>query len=204
MYLTKIELSTANRTTWRALGDFQQLHRLVMGLFGTDRQTAHVLYRVREEQRQIALYLYSDRRILREKLLGFMTLSGERDLTGWTADMAQGQCWRFDLLASPCKKVPRQGQKNSQRRILRTMEERMQWMCRKAEQNGFRIRECRELEGSSRFGRHGAAQGGKMVLDSYHYQGILEITDEALFRSAVAQGIGPGKAYGLGMLLLSR
>ena len=43
-----------------------------------------------------------------------------------------------------------------------------------------------------------------MYLDQYHYQGTLQITDVEQFRKAVQGGIGPGKSYGLGMLLLSR
>ncbi len=42
-----------------------------------------------------------------------------------------------------------------------------------------------------------------MYLDQYHYQGTLQITDAVLFQNAVREGIGPGKSYGLGMLLLS-
>ena len=47
MYLTKIDLSIGNRGIQRALGDCQELHRIVMGLFEASRKDAGVLYRLR-------------------------------------------------------------------------------------------------------------------------------------------------------------
>ena len=131
-----------------------------------------------------------------------MRFSGERDLSHWLQNMRERQIWQFDLLASPCKKVAREGKSNSQRRVLRTVEERCGWLVRKGEQNGFQLISLQELEGSQRFGRHTEERGGRMYLDSYHYQGALRVTDAEQFREAVRNGVGPGKSYGLGMLLL--
>ena len=203
MLLTKIELSPQRREIQRALGDCQQLHRIVMGLFGSDRKSSGVLYRVREDSHTLAVYLYSNRPVNRERLLPGMRFSGERDMTLWLDAMQDGQVWRFDLLASPTKKVMQDGEKNSQRRILRTLEERCAWLARKGVQNGFHLLNCQELEGSQMIGRHSPSRGGRMYLDQYHYQGALQITDANQFRNAVREGIGPGKSYGLGMLLLS-
>ena len=44
----------------------------------------------------------------------------------------------------------------------------------------------------------------EMYLDQYHYQGVLQIIDAERFQLAVQRGIGPGKSYGLGMLMLSQ
>ena len=176
---------------------------MIMGLFESDRKSSGVIYRVREDRYALAIYLYSNRPVNRERLLPGMHFSGERDLTPWLNAMQEGQIWRFDLLASPTKKVAQKNGKNSQRRILRTLEERCTWLTRKGEQNGFRLLSCQELEGSQLTGRHVPARGGRMYLDQYHYQGTLQITDAVLFQNAVREGIGPGKSYGLGMLLLS-
>ena len=40
-------------------------------------------------------------------------------------------------------------------------------------------------------------------MDSWCYTGLLQIVDAEAFRKTLCQGIGPGKAYGLGMLVLS-
>lgn len=204
MYLTKIDLVLQQRGIHRALGDCQQLHQMIMGLFESDRKSAGVLYRVREDHHTAAIYLYSTRPVDRERLLEGMRFSGQRDLTAWLGTLRAGQVWRFDLLASPSKKVGQDGSKNSRRRILRTLGERCAWLERKGEQNGFRLLDCQELEGGQLIGRHGQERGGIMYLDRYHYQGALQITDEKQFQRAVQDGIGPGKSYGLGMLLLSQ
>lgn len=202
MYLTKIELDPGNRTVRSALGDCQKMHRLLNGLFTSPREEAKLLYRVRSSGHNCAVYLYSDSPVLREKLLPFMVLAGERDVSAWQSAMTEGQIVRFDLLTMPSRKVMQEGSKNSRRRVLRTMEERLAWLARKAAQNGFEILSVQELETSGFSGNHEADQGGRMNWDAYHYTGILEIRDAKAFQRALAGGLGPGKAYGLGMILL--
>ena len=174
MYLTKISLQPQAPHVRRALTDCQQMHRQVSGLFGTDRKKGDILYRLRTEQGSCALYLYSAMPVDRSRLLPGMNFAGERDLTDWLNDMVSGQVWGFDLLAVPAKKIPKEGHKNSQRRILRTEEERMAWLARKGEQYGFQILNAREQESVRKFGRH-SQPGGTMYFDAYHYNGILQI-----------------------------
>ena len=42
-----------------------------------------------------------------------------------------------------------------------------------------------------------------MEWKAWHYRGVLEILNADAFVNALADGIGPGKAYGLGMILLA-
>ena len=203
MYLTKISLQPQSPHIRRALADCQQMHRQVSGLFGVDRKTGGILYRLRTEQGSYALYLYSAIPVDRSRLLPGMCFSGERDLHDWLDHMTSGQVWGFDLLAVPAKKVPEEGRKHSQRRILRTEEERMAWLARKGDQYGFRLLDAQEQEYVRKFGRHSQPDGA-MYLDAYHYNGVLQIQEEAVFRTALTGGIGAGKAYGMGMLLLRK
>lgn len=202
MYLTKLELERTNRRIQTALADCQQLHRLVMGLFETDRKGSGVLYRLRMQDRALSLYVYSDVPVDQTHLLPGMQFSGERELSDWLLSMKAGQIRGFDLLAAPTKKVMTVPGRNSRRRTLRTQEERLAWLSRKGEQNGFQVISCQELESSQQKGHHGKDSGGWMYMTGYHYQGILRITEPEQFRQGVMGGIGSGKAYGLGMLLL--
>lgn len=203
MYLTKIDLELSNRTVCAALGDCQKMHRLLNGLFDSSRQDVQLLYRVRGRGRDCSVYLYSSCPIRPEKLLPFMTLEGQRDLSGWLDTMKPGRRLQFDLLTMPSKKEPQETGKNSRRRILKTEEERLAWMERKAAQNGFALVQMQELETVGFSGKHSQEQGGRMSWNAYHYTGILEIRDAEAFRKAMEQGIGPEKAYGLGMILLA-
>ena len=203
MVLTKIELDMSQRAARTAIGDCQEMHRLLNGLFDCPRGDAQLLYRVRSAGHSCAVYLYSSIPIEKAKLLPFMTLAGEKDVTAWAASMGEGTCVSFDILTSPTKKVPQALGKNSQRRVLRSPEERMAWLCRKASENGFGVLQVQELEPMAFFGTHRKNQGGKMFWNAFHYHGTLRITDAALFQKVLMTGLGPGKAYGLGMLLLS-
>jgi CRISPR-associated protein Cas6/Cse3/CasE subtype I-E len=118
--------------------------------------------------------------------------------------MEIGQLWSFDLIAAPTKKVALEGKKNSQRRILRLPQERQEWLERKAAQNGFSIIQAQEQEQLHVSGKHKADKGGVMYHDAYHYQGILQITDADAFRKALETGIGSGKSYGFGMMMVKR
>lgn len=202
MYLTKIEMPLVERAVRAALSDCQKMHRLVMGLFDTNRQEAGVLYRARTQNARVTLYIYSAVPVREACVLPWMDLVGQRDVSTWLKQMQTGQVRRFDLLAMPAKKVAAEGRKNSQRRILRTMEERVAWLERKGAQYGFRLLSVQEQEGIRLAGHHAEGSGGSMTWDAYHYNGVLVITEAEIFRRAVSDGIGPGKAYGLGMLLL--
>ena len=44
----------------------------------------------------------------------------------------------------------------------------------------------------------------RVTLGCCEYEGVLEVTDADLFRAALTEGIGRGKAYGLGLLTVMR
>ena len=184
MYLSKILFQLNDRDIQAALADCQKMHQLVTGFFGTDRKSSNILYRVRMEHNQNAIYLYSDLPIDAIRISPRMTK-------------------HFDLLALPTKKIPATGGKNSQRRVLKTPQERIEWMQRKAKQFGFQLLAVNELEHIRQTGKHSPESSGRMYFDGYHYQGILQVTDAVKFQDALRHGIGAGKAYGFGMLLLS-
>lgn len=202
MYLTRINLPLADRGVQRALGDCQQMHRLITGLFETSRADSGVLYRLNYGRGICSVYIYSSVPVVRERLLPNMELAGERDMTRWLDNLRDGQIWGFDMLTWPSKKIEVDGVKNSRRRVLRTEAERLAWLASKAEQNGFDLMNVRELESAQQLGCHDDEHGGRMYIDSYHYQGELRVANAARFRAALCGGIGPGKAYGLGMILL--
>lgn len=204
MVLSKIEMNLSEPAVRAALRDAQKMHRLAAGLFGLPRQEAALVYRVQVQGQRVNLYLYAGQPIDRSRVLPWMLLAGERELSGWLASMREEQLWSFDLLTMPFKKVPYGENRNSRRRVLRAQEERFAWLNRKAAQNGFMILDVQEFPGAKESALHPAERGGRLYLDFYRYSGTLQITNEELFKLALRHGIGPGKAYGLGMLLLKK
>lgn len=199
MYLIKVEMD--RREARHLLADCQQMHRTITGLFGTDRKTSQILYRINAAGNRLHIYLYAQ-----NPVTAFPERFDiqQRDITPWLDSMGTGQIWSFDLIAAPSKKVGAEGRKNSRRRILREPAERQAWLERKAEQSGFMILHAVEQEQIHVSGKHGAENGGAMYHDAYHYQGTLRITDAEAFRRALQTGIGSGKAYGFGMMMVKR
>ena len=203
MYLTKLELPLRSRKAVGAVTDCQKMHRLISDLFGVERRTEDILYRMRIVSGVVQIYLYSAEPP--RKIPEGISLIGQRNLSEWLAQIQPGQSWGFDLLTMPSKKVYQdERDQNSRRRVIRIPEERIQWLHRKAEQNGFEILQVQERDQSSAMGRHPLERGGAMYWDSYHYQGTLRVIDAARFCHALETGIGPGKAYGLGMMVLRK
>ena len=91
MYLTRIDMPLAHRGVQRALGDCQQMHRRIAGLFADSRAGAGVLYRLRYTRGSCSAYLYSAVPVKRDRLLPDMQLVGERDMTDWLNTLTEGR-----------------------------------------------------------------------------------------------------------------
>lgn len=78
----------------------------------------------------------------------------------------------------------------------------MAWLAKKGMQYGFEIESVSEVAPVKVQASHSKERGGSIHLNGYHYQGVLRITDKALFKEAVRSGVGPEKAYGFGMLMM--
>jgi len=143
----------------------------------------------------------------------------------------RGQRLRFRLRANPTKKVgslskvdrlagaqARDGHtKNGRRVALLREEEQVAWLLHKGEEGGFRIpgewmtgRDGRKMpnfrvvlvpEGWVQCGKEGHTDGRFFAV---RFEGILEVTDPAQLQKTVADGIGPAKGFGFGLLSLAR
>ena len=204
MYLTKIRLERSNPGYRASVRDAQRMHRLVTGLFNVARKDADILYRCYINGVYMDLYIYSGIKVDQERILPGMHLVGERNMSEWLNSLKSGDIYEYQILTSPFKKVAEEGAKNSRRRILRIQEDRIVWLQKKAEQNGFTVLSAVETPSERINAVHPDDKGGQLLSDVYCYTGALRINDADMFRNAVCHGIGPGKAYGLGMILLKR
>ena len=114
---------------------------------------------------------------------------------------SQNRVLHFSILAFPGKKIKSES-KNSKRVLLRGNEERMEWLKRQGDKNGFELIEAHETAEEQKVSA--SKTSGEFILSGVPFEGILRITDPALFKKGFAQGIGPEKAYGFGMLMLSK
>jgi CRISPR system Cascade subunit CasE len=126
----------------------------------------------------------------------------------------------FRLQANPTKRIGKSdaqakdkfkpsGNKTIRRRVeLRTDEERTDWLARQGERFGFQIANlkiepavrnvmsAKEEKISFRKNR----EKTEITYGSVVFEGVLQVTDADIFREALINGIGQGKAYGFGLL----
>ncbi len=140
--------------------------------------------------------------------------------------LKSGTVARFRLRANPTRKIDTKSDASGRRRHGRRVElatetEQLDWLARKAELSGFEViavevakdvpdvRSVREPQPRRALGiQHRATPGGgrsenRLVLAAVVFDGHLRITDPERFRMAIEKGVGPGKAYGFGLLSLA-
>jgi len=209
VYLSQLLLDRRNPSVIQSLRNCHDMHRTIMKAFpehGTDqaRKEFGVLYRVLFQNTSIWLYVLSEQKPDWPRIFqnGYIA-KGCKDISGVKNAFREGRSFLFDILLQPSKKLSRPDG-NSRRVTIGEPEEREQWLQRKARESGFRLEWYRE-EGKRKIsGYHSTDRGGPLHLDAIRYRGVLTIEDDEKFINAYRSGIGPGKAYGLGMLLLAK
>ena len=186
-----------------ALTDRQKMHRLLTGCFQNQRSNADILFCSRIKGLVVEVYLYSSIPVIRKCIPSGIRLAAERDVTFWLDSLKTGMHLSFQIETAPFKKVAEEGIKNSRRRAIVDPEERISWLERKAQQSGFVICTLLESKAERIVVNHSPDKGGRFFVDTFKYTGTLQITDGDSFQNTVKNGLGPGKAYGLGMLLLA-
>lgn len=108
----------------------------------------------------------------------------------------------FRLLARPTKRVA-VGPSRGKRRSLRTEEEQIQWLYRKATENGFRVDQVQPTD-VVWFDSKASRGGDNRKLRAVRFDGVLTVLDPQLLARAIAFGIGAQKGYGFGLLSVRR
>jgi len=210
MYLSRIEINQHRRETMQALSSPQVMHAAVEGSFPKSNEiTKRNLWRL--DRLHGSLYL--------------LLLSCEKpDFThiveqfGWPASeqkwetkeydeflgrIKTGQSWQFRLCANPVHSVKvAEGQRGKVYAHV-TTEQQKQWLLNRAEKNGFTLSENnfdiieRDIK---KFHRNGES----VTFSAVTFEGLLAITDQKMFSSALQKGIGREKAYGCGLLTLAK
>ncbi|EPG75125.1 CRISPR-associated protein Cas6/Cse3/CasE, subtype TIGR01907-like protein [Leptospira fainei serovar Hurstbridge str. BUT 6] len=85
-------------------------------------------------------------------------------------------------------------------------QEQLQWIAKRGSENGFEILNVIiESSGNSNAFKTKATERHKISkIHTVTFSGVLRITNPEKFKTAYTKGIGSGKAFGCGMLLLAR
>jgi CRISPR system Cascade subunit CasE len=120
----------------------------------------------------------------------------------FTLPVRAGQTVQFRLVANPTVKKKREGKKNGNRVPLVREERQVAWLQGKGEQHGFRLLHTAATSQAERKSWRKRGQP-PLTLHTVQFDGRLQITDAAKFKTAVQTGIGPAKAFGCGLLSLA-
>lgn len=110
--------------------------------------------------------------------------------------LAEGERWLFDLHARVSQKDRDSGRRRSWRRA--DPARRLRWLERRGGEHGFAVVAATVDVIRERVRKPKAG----FWLDRSEFSGIVEIVDPARTAAAMANGIGGGRAWGLGMLRL--
>lgn len=156
---------------------------------------------------------------------------GDEENPAWKSVAQSFQCLEagmvlvFRLRANPTRRIATGNAAEAERwrgkRVdLRREQDQLDWLRRKGEQSGFQLLHARastavpnvravpgqRLAGVRRSSSEEGEAGrvDRLTFGSVLFEGELVITDAPVFRRALEEGIGPGKAYGLGLLSVAR
>jgi CRISPR system Cascade subunit CasE len=227
MYLSRLLLDPRSRAVRRDLADCQELHRSIMSAFPQTQQPEEsarerfgVLHRLEVDRRgnRLILYVQSWEEPDWSRLVpGYLEENSNlenpacKPVEEKYRGLKTGAVFAFRLQANPTRKIDKKNQKDGPRwhgkRVeLRREEDQIAWLQRKGEQGGFELLGVRvqgQVKEQGRRQRRGSSDS-PLTLAAVVFEGHLRITDAGKFYDhSLARGIGPGKAYGLGLLSLA-
>lgn len=118
------------------------------------------------------------------------------------SNLPTNRVFQFRLRASPVRTIRSPMMHRGRRVPLLEVEEIRDWLARKGNAGGFRLLSPPSVQ-RERPVQDRKRSPGPLVLQSILFEGRLQVTDPVLIAETIRQGIGPGKAYGMGLLSLA-
>ena len=205
MYLSRVKINRNERESIKLLGSLQVMHAAVEGCFNKGDSTRK-LWRLDYLHHQPYVLILSQHA---PDFTHFVEQFGFRDDLGEIRDcrqvmeqLAEGQCYRFRFCGNPVHSIKESG-KDGRGRVVPhiTVAQQEEWFRKKSEAAGFMLKQFSIVQRDVRkFNR----QGKLVTLHTAVFEGVLQIKDAEVFKTAIASGIGRAKSYGCGLLTLAR
>jgi CRISPR system Cascade subunit CasE len=201
-FLTRLHL--------RRIPSAAQIHGMIESAFPGSRENRRLIWRVDPWGEDWHLWLVSPDKPDMTALVSALAVPGEendsRDYDPLLSRIQAGQVWRFRLCANPVHSV--NGDPNTGKRgrvhAHQTVQHQESWLKepQRLERLGFTPLDFAVTGDSWRyFKKHG--RGTPVALRAVTSDGVLRVDDAQKFRQTLVQGVGRGKAYGLGLLTIS-
>jgi CRISPR system Cascade subunit CasE len=232
-YLSRIRLNPLRTAAQRMLRNPQALHAAILGGISHQPVTERVLWRLEPTQYQMNLLVLTRSRPSWEHLIeqaGWPNADEPQQLIKpyepLLDQISRGREFAFRLKANPVQ-TTRKPEKPSERQRQhlaeqsrprgvrlghRTAAHQMDWLISRIHKWGFHLIAdntgipCLRLLGRERLAftkSSGNGDGHRVVLQTATFEGLVRVTDPDLARTSLLNGVGPGKAYGLGLITLA-
>ena len=206
MYLTRMEIDTRRRNTMKALVSPNLIHGAIEAAFPGER--TRKLWRIDQLGKHCYVLLLSDKEPnLQNAAEQFGVLDADKkwetkDYNKLLERIEDNTVWHFRLTANPTKCCKNE---NGGRGIVRahiTPFHQEKWLQERSEKNGFSLKADDFFVVESKWQRFykGAERKKPVTLLAVTYEGVLTVTNAEKFCETLVNGIGRGKAFGMGML----
>lgn len=209
MYLTRIPLNVERRDTVQALYSPNLLHGAVEASFPGERERR--LWRIDTLRGVTYLMILSaeqpDLAHLQQQF-GYPDQPGEsKDYEPLLAKVTEGSVWHFRLAANPTQSIAASdpGERGTVKAIT-VIAKQKGWLMEQADKHGFHLEVSSFDVVSTEWKRFqkGTAKGRPVTLLQAVFEGILVVTDTEQFTKTLVEGIGRGKAYGMGLMTVMK
>ena len=205
MYLSKLVLDPTSYRVQKDLGNPYQLHRTIMKAFPDNlkenNSNGRILFRINKNGNK----RYPS--VLIQSLLcpdwSYLINNGDYLLEDPVfkqfnyPNFTKGAKFWFRLFGNPTKKV------NGKRIGMYKEDEQYNWLQRKGKQGGFRLFHV-SINRKEEVRAKANKNSKKITLYGVQFEGVLQVVDSKKFETSMLNGIGSGKAFGLGFLTISK
>lgn len=204
MYLTRMELDTEKRNTMKAMISPNLFHGAVEAAFPGKR--TRKLWRIDKIRNHCYMLLLSDREPLLDQAVKQFGIKGSmwetKNYDSLLDHIEQGTKWQFRLTANPTRCVKNETGKRGVVRAHNTPYFQKKWLMDRCKKWGFSVAEEDFVIREARWQKFykGEIRNYPITILSVTFEGILTISDSEIFKKTLTEGVGRGKAYGMGLL----
>lgn len=206
MYLSRIKLDTSRTETMRGLASPSVFHGAIES---ADKERTRKLWRLDTLYGDQILLILSENKIDLTSVAEQFGYDGSFESKMYDVlleRITNGSRWHFRLKANPT--IQKYDEKKGRGKVLAhiTTEYQGEWLKNQAEKNGFSLNNEEWLVTGSRWYvfKKNRNKPAKVKMLAATYEGILTVTDANAFRTALVKGIGREKAFGMGMLTVTK
>lgn len=207
MFLSRVSLNLYNRNTMRAFNSPSIFHGAIENCFSGERKRN--LWRIDKVQNQYYMLILSETEPEFSMFYSqFQPYSVEmKSYDKLLERIKLGDKWHFRITANPTRYVVNKENGQRQRGNLLAclgVDCQKKWLMEKSVKNGFVLSNDSFDITQSSWKHFYKKESRRVSILSVTYEGILTISNEELFKNALINGIGRGKAYGMGLLTIMR